>query len=138
MAAESRPGPWLWAVLAAGVAVACVLAAVTRGEAYDMESYRLVRDALERAPLHVYTDFEAQGIIRWPYPPGYFPLVDLAGRLDGLVAFDFLIRLPSILATAAIAWLVQDVLGRRGADARTRLAAAALVSLGPAFLLTAG
>lgn len=142
MVAESRPHPGfdtrLWAILAAGVLVAGVLAAVTRGEAYDMESYRLVRDALDHAPLHVYTDFEARGIIRWPYPPGFFPLIDLAGRLDGLASFDFLIRVPSILATAAIAWLVQDFLGRRGADPRTRLAAAALVSLGPAFLLTAG
>jgi uncharacterized membrane protein len=57
-----------------------------------------------------------------------------------LTSLDFLavIRIPSILADAAIAWVVQDFLGRRGREQRTRLAAAALVALGPSFVAVSG
>jgi hypothetical protein len=131
-----RFDPLLWAILAAGTVLALVIAKSTGGDPYDMESVRLVRAELDRAPLHLYETFQVRGAARWPYPPGFLPWVWLAGWLHdhGLASFEFLIRVPSILADAAIAWLVQDFLRGRGAARGARLAAAALVCLGPAFL----
>jgi hypothetical protein len=131
-----RFDPLLWAILAAGTLVALVVAKSTGGDAYDMESVRLVLAQLDRAPLHLYETFQLRGTTRWPYPPALLPWIWLCGWLQdhGVASLDFLFRVPSILADAAIAWLVQDFLGRRGAPRGRRLLAAALVCLGPAFL----
>jgi Glycosyltransferase family 87 len=130
----------LWGVIGVGSVVGLATALFTDGEPYDMESFRLVSGALHDDPLTVYAEYGQAGRIRWPYPPGFFPWVYLSGTVSGHVdlSFEFLIRLPSIAAVAALAWLVQDFLGRRRAGAGTRLAAAALVSLGPSFLVTCG
>ncbi|HVE69372.1 MAG TPA: glycosyltransferase 87 family protein [Solirubrobacteraceae bacterium] len=135
-----RFDPLLWAILAAGTVAAVAIAKSTGGDPYDMESLRLVRAELERAPLHLYETFDARGATRWPYPPAFLPVVWLAGQLQelGVASFDFLVRVPAILADAAIAWVVQEFLGRRGAGRGERLAAAALVCLGPAFLAISG
>lgn len=136
---ERRCRYLLWAILVSGVCVAVVIAYTTHGDPYDIESLRLVRRSLEAAPLGVYTGFARAGTPRWPYPPGFFPVIFLAGRLaHAAVPFEFLIRLPSIAADAALAWVVHSYLGCRGADARTRLSAVALVSLGPSFLAISG
>ena len=128
-----------WAVigvLTLGALVSLVLAALTDGDPFDMESYRLVAQAMDSGLLHAYD--LAPG--RWPYPPGYFPAVHGADGLAGAggVSFAFLVRLPPIAATAAIAWVVQDHLRARGRAGSTRIAAAALVSLGPSFFVIAG
>ncbi len=49
-----------------------------------------------------------------------------------------MIRVPSILADAAIAWIVQEWLERTGRSHQERLLAAGLISLGPAFITIAG
>jgi len=137
--AGARFAPLLWAIIALGVVAATIIALSTAGDPYDMESFRLVRAALDRGPLEPYALFAHQGILRWPYPPAYFPWIWVSGSLAGhALPFEFFVRLPSILADAGVAWLVQDFLGRRGADARTRLLAAALVALGPSFLAISG
>lgn len=130
----------LWAVLAAGVLLSGVLASVTRGDPFDMESFRLVRDALNEGPFDVYSVFAHRGIVRWPYPPAFFPWIWAAGRVaaHGGPSFAFMLRLPTIFADAAIAWIVQDSLGRSGRPPRDRLLAAALVALGPSFIVIAG
>lgn len=129
----------LWALIALGVAAGAIIALSTRGDPYDMESFGLVRAALRRGPLEPYALFAQQGIVRWPYPPAYFPWISVSGALAGHgLSFGFLVRVPSILADAALAWLVQDFLGSRGAGARTRLLAAGLVALGPSFLVISG
>jgi hypothetical protein len=122
------------------VALAVVIASLTRGEPFDMESFRLVRDALNRGPLDVYSYFAHRGVTRWPYPPAFFPWIWASGAIaaHGGPSFAFMIRVPTILADAAIAWIVQDWLGRLGRSAGERLLAAALVSLGPSFVVIAG
>ena len=63
-------------LIAAGVIVKVVLAFVTVGQQFDIDSLALV-GAVLRSPerWHLY----AIGA-RWPYPAGYFPLDYLSGR----------------------------------------------------------
>jgi len=137
--ADARFARMLWAIIALGVVAATLIALSTAGDPYDMESFRLVRAALDRGPLEPYALFAQQGIVRWPYPPAFFPWISASGALAGHgLSFAFLVRVPSIAADAAVAWLVQDFLGRRGGSARIRLVAAALVALGPSFLAISG
>ena len=129
----------LW-LLGAGLALRLGLAFGSEGAAFDIDSYRIVRDALGHDLLGVYGQVNASGFFRWPYPPGYFPWIGIA---DGLAAatglpFHGWIQLPSIAADLAIAWLVQSLLGRAGAPDRVRLAAAGLVALGPVFVAISG
>lgn len=137
---ERRFRSSLGAVLALGVLVSAGIAAATHGDPFDMESFRLVRDALGQGALDVYSSFAHRGIVRWPYPPAFFPWIWASGRAASIggPSFEFMLRVPVILADAAIAWIVQDFLGRIGRSAQTRLLAAALVSLGPSFVVIAG
>ena len=136
----------LWLVIGGGTAAQIVLAFATGGHAFDIESIRLVASGLDDHGFDLYgavnPDEELGGlpIFRWPYPPGFFPLAAAGvGIADGTgLPFDAVIQLFPIAATAAIAWLVQDFLGRRGASERARVVAAALVVLGPSFIAVAG
>ena len=131
----------VWTMLAAGIALRLVLAFATDGQAYDIQSFRLVRNALGDDPLHAYATLNGADVgYRWPYPAGFLPLVSLAGAASDLtgLAFTSLLRVPSIAADAAIALIVHDHLRRRGSDERTRLAAVALVMLGPSFVAISG
>ena len=125
----------LWALIALGLGLRLAWAFTTYGVGFDVDAYSVVRGGLHDDPLHVYGDFA-----RWPYPPGYFLWVLAAGGLEGLtnLSFSNLIQLPPIFADLAIAFVVQHALGRRGASERIRLAAAALVALGPSFLVVSG
>lgn len=120
-----------------------IVAFSTRGQVYDLNSFALVNRSLHAHVFGVYhqlDDYSVPPYGRWPYPPGYFafivPLASLA-HATGL-AFTSLIRVPAILADAAIAWLVQDFLGWRGYDERSRLLAVGLVALGPSFAIISG
>lgn len=131
----------LWALIAAGTAIRLVLAFTTDGQAYDIESFELVRRALADDPLQLYATLNVPDAgYRWPYPGGFLPLVALVDALSDLSGLDYgsLIRLPSILADAGIALLVAAFLGHAGASERQRLAAVALVMLGPAFIAVSG
>jgi len=125
-------------VVGSGTALALVLAAVTDGDPYDMQSLRLVHGVLHADFLGLYEHHAVAN--RWPYPPGFLPWVSASGWLADAtgISFEFIVRLASILANAAIALVVQDFLGRQGAGARSRLIAAGLVCLGPAFLVISG
>jgi hypothetical protein len=126
----------VWAVVAAGTIIRLVLAFTTEGQPYDMEVARELWPVLERAPLDVYATRigPAEGIA-WPYPPGFFAFAYLAGQLSDLtdLGYTALLRLPSIAADAGIALVVAHVLtGPRA------LAGAALVALGPSFIVISG
>ena len=130
----------LLALLGGGLVARLALAFGFEGAAFDIDSYGLVRDALGHDVLGVYGEVNAAGFFRWPYPPGYFPWIAAADGLASLTGLPFhgWIQLPAIAADLAIAWLVQWMLGRRGATEAVRLAAAALVVAGPSFLATSG
>lgn len=138
--AQPRVPPSLWALLAVGAAVRLVLAFTTDGQAFDIAVLADLRAALDDAPLHVYAAPLGPADIAWPYPPGFFPLTWLAGLAADVTGLEYtsLVRLPSVVADLAVAVVVHDALGRRGASERTRLAAAALVALGPSFVAISG
>jgi hypothetical protein len=125
----------LWVLLGAGLTVRLALAFSTYGVAFDIDSFRIVHGALGEDPLHFYSETG-----RWPYPPGFLPLIESLSVLERASGLPFhgLIQLPSILADLAIAWLVQAYLALRGAGERMRLAAASLVAAGPIFVLVSG
>ena len=128
------------AVLIAGGTVArLIVALLTHGEPFDMNSVRIVGRGLAEHGLDAYASINL-GNYHWPYPPGFFPWIALSGAIAGGYGhlFDVMIRLPMIAADAALAWLVQDYLRLRGASDRTRLAAAAVVALGPVFAIVSG
>jgi hypothetical protein len=131
----------VWILVAAGIVVRVVLAFTTDGQPFDMESLRLQRIAIGDDPLHAYEALNSpEAGYRFPYPPGFLAFVALAGGLSDLtgLAFTSLVRLPSVLADGAIALIVHDHLRRRGAAGRTRIAAVALVALGPSFIAISG
>jgi glycosyl transferase family 87 len=125
----------LWLVIGFGLVLRVVLAFETEGIHYDTESLKAVRNALTSDPLHVYSLVNGHPHNRWPYPPGFFPWLAVAGALTSVSGLSFhgWALLPQIAADGALAWLVQDFLGRRGAPEMVRLAASSLVAVGPAF-----
>ena len=130
----------LWLMLAVGIAARLVVAFRTYGVAYDMHSFQAVRDGLREHAFHVYSLANSGPHLRWPYLPGFFPWIASAGWLADHVGGPFhgWINLPQIAADAALAWLVQYYLALRGASERMRLAATALVILGPSFAVVSG
>jgi hypothetical protein len=143
---SARGRRWLWIMLAVGSAARLVIAFTTVGVPFDIESARLVGAELDDRPLHVYAILNDPmaggdiGLSRYPYPPGFFLWIAASWVLEEASGLPFhgLISLPSIVADAAIAWSVQYFLGMRGAGERLRLAAVALVALGPTFGMVAG
>jgi hypothetical protein len=134
----NRFSTWLWLVIGAGTVVRLVVAFVTAGAGYDLQSLEQVETALRHSVFLVYhqlDNFSGLPYGRWPYPPAFFIVIAPIGSVAAHtgIAFVHLIRVPSILADAAIAWVVQDFLGRQGHSERQRLAAAALVAFGPSF-----
>jgi hypothetical protein len=126
-------------MVAIGLGLRLFLAFREYGVTYDIDSYVQVRDALKGAALDVYSTVNGHPSNRWPYPPGFFPWIFAADGLSSVRgAFHGWVQLPQILADAAIAWFVQDHLARRGAGERARLAAIALVALGPSFWIISG
>lgn len=129
----------LWGVIALGTLIRVLLTVLTDGSEFDSESFRLASDQLRHAPFQFYAVLGGDAF-RWPYPPGFLPWIATARELGDATGISFLtlISLPAIAADGAIAWLVQDFLGRRGAAPRRRLAAVALVALGPPFVVAGG
>jgi hypothetical protein len=138
VAAVSRRGKRvLWGLVAVGTAIRVVLAFTTDGQPWDIHCFVMVRGALATHGLHAYAAI-FNGC--WSYPPGFFPFMGLAGAANDVtgLAYTSLVRVPSILADGAIALIVQDFLGRHGTGERMRLAATALIALGPSFIVISG
>ena len=122
----------LWAIIGAGVAIRIAIAFSTYGDGPDMRMLTYVGRALLEDPLHVYETLNHAPDARWFYPSGYFPWLDRsrASRPHGAAVPRPRAAGP-IAADAAIAWIVQNELGRRGRGDGFRLAAAAAVAFGP-------
>lgn len=135
----------LLAVLLAGAAIRALLIAVHPGEYWDTYAIADVGRLFVRSPLHVYSllphpVIEGLPTIEWPYPPGFMPVAALLHGLSGLlgVSVNHLDRILISCTDLALAWLLQAGLGRLGRSPRERLAAAALVALGPSFVAISG
>ncbi len=130
----------LWAAIAAALAGRVALAFATYGLGFDMDSFHIVRAALASDLLDVYGSANSGEFNRWPYPPAFFAWIGVSGFLESVSGLSYhgFVQLPQIAADGALAWLVQDYLGRRGASERLRLAAATLVLLGPSFWIVSG
>jgi hypothetical protein len=128
----------LWTLIAAGIVVRLIVAFATHGLPYDIHSFVLVHGALSSSPLHLYSIVNPHGSFHWPYPPGYLPLVAIAGWLaDVLGGFTHIVRIPPMIADAALTWVVWTGLEERVSDGR-RLLAAGAISLGPVFIAVSG
>jgi hypothetical protein len=126
------------AMILAGTIIRLVVAFATHGLPYDVQSWSILRTAFSQHPLHVYALVNQGGNFHWPYPPGFFPLMLVAsGAADLFGGFSHLIRIPSVLADAALTWLVWYGLAGRVSE-RARLAGAALVAFGPVFITISG
>jgi uncharacterized membrane protein len=130
----------LWSLIGVGLVARTVVAFKTYGFTYDMDSLYAVRAALGDDVTNAYSTVNSGLYNRWPYMSGYFPFVTGSGKVADLTGLPFhgTIQLAPIAADAAIAWLVQDHLGRRGAGERVRLVAVGLVALGPSFWAISG
>lgn len=135
----ARGARMLIALLAAGFALRIWLAFATRGQAFDITSYEVARDALRSDPLHLYA---LANDIRphWPYPGGFLPWVVISGWVsDGLGwRFDGVLQLAPIIADVLLAFIVLVYLDWRGAGERTKLASAAVILLAPGFWVISG
>jgi hypothetical protein len=131
----------LWGLIATGTAARLLIAFTTHGHA-DLGNASVVYDGLRSDPLHVY-DYANRFYPTyrgWPYPPGFFPWILVSGWLKthAGVPIEGMVRVALIASDAAIAWLVQYHLGRRGVGAPGRLLAVGLVALGPSFAAISG
>ena len=133
----------LWALIGLGAVARLVLAFAFVGDE-DVRSWVQVDEALRADPLHVYDvnpPDSSNGIgLVWPYPPLLLIAIWLPSLLADATGLPFhgTVHLLPILADAAIAVAIYVYLGWRGATERTRLAGAALVALGPAFIAVSG
>jgi uncharacterized membrane protein len=127
-------------LIGVGLIARVVVAFATYGVTYDIDSYVAVDGALGDDPLQLYSIVNGDPYNRWPYPSGFLPVIALMHGFQSVLGGPFhgWVQMPQILADGAIAWLVQSFLGRHGASDRTRLVAAGLVMLGPAFALISG
>jgi hypothetical protein len=136
-----------WLILTAVLITAVVIDGILRaaaGVSADVTSYEAVATALASHPLHVYSAANApapwqpdQYVFHWPYPPGFLPWIRLSDALRRVtsVPFDVWIRIPGVVAPLGLALVVQEQLGRAGKSEGVRLGAAALIALGPVFIL---
>jgi hypothetical protein len=127
-------------LLAFGITLRLALAATTDGNSFDLGSLRAASDLLTSGdPFALYSNVAVEGsifdLVRWPYPPGYFPIVLLADALASVtgVPFERVVRVPPILADLAIAYVLFAVLSPMRGQ-RFALAAAAIVLVGPSFV----
>jgi len=131
----------LAAIIVLGSAVRLLIGVATHGDRFDMESYGIVATATSNGDLFsAYAEINGGEVARWPYPPGFWPVVAAAHWLEGRTGISLatLIHVPLVAADATLALLVWGFLARRGAGRARRLAGAALVALGPGFGVVSG
>ena len=121
-------------LIALGTGIRLWIGFTNRGVGYDIDTAYITARLLATHPLHPYS------ALRYPYPGGYFPWL-LAGweiaKATG-VAFWAVFKVPAILADGGIAAALAWGLGHLGATPRQRIVSAALVALGPSFVLISG
>jgi hypothetical protein len=121
-------------LIALGIGIRVLLAFTNYGITYDTDSARIVSGLLAAHPLNAYSTH------RWPYPPGFFPLLAATHSLARWTGAHLwaLWKLPTALADAGIAATLAWGLGRLGATPRERVVTVALVALGPIFVIVDG
>lgn len=144
MTLSGRQRPVLWAVLTTGLLLRLFLASrpLSAATAYDGHLFTRAADIFVANPLRFYTEVSRQvpppgG---WPYPPLFLAWMTVARALALAGAGHYLawFKLPMIAADAAIAWVVQDHVGRTGGGLGARIQSAGLIALGPTFWLISG
>jgi hypothetical protein len=134
---DRRP-PWPLLVTMAVVAIGELLLAWYTAGTYDITIFRSFADTVERVgPVDIYSLDEA-GLMVYNHPPLVGWWLEAVGRVAALgVPFGFMIRLPSVLAHAASAYLVYDMVRRRTTPRRA-LVAGFGVALSPLLVIIAG
>jgi hypothetical protein len=126
-------------IVVTGTVIRVAWAFAGHGGGWDVENLGIVRGTLAHDPLHVYRLVNPEAL-RWPYPPGYFLWLAIAGGLSSATGlrYDAVVKLLPIAADAGIAVLAFRAVLRYRSSVRSAAAAAALVSFGPAFATIAG
>ncbi len=137
---QRRPLPLVVvALVVVGVVIRLTFAASTDGNVFDLRSYVVVADGLrDGEPFDLYATVNDGTFPRWPYLPGYLPVVLVAGWFDGALDMARSMRLPPIAADVAIAFVVAAATLRRTASRTSTTWAAGAVALGPVFILLSG
>jgi len=120
-----------WVLPLCAILIRTVIALVSRHVEFDVK----VMFAMNRA-LHEH-GFKAYGHVpEWVYPPGLMAWVVGGIWIADRVGLErkFVLRLPSILADAALTYLVVATLEKRGAARRLVWGAGSLVAFGPMFV----
>lgn len=130
----------VWLLIAAGVAIRVLLAFLFVGAQQDIDNLAAVGGAVRDHPLILYDLASPHSAPVWPYPPGLVPWVAASSWLAEAtgIAFHGLVQLAAIAADAVLALLVWIALQGTGLSERKRVAAVALVALGPAFIAISG
>jgi hypothetical protein len=123
----------LLGMTALAIGLRCWLLSRYPGDPFDINSALIMRDAVLHHGLHAYGYADTGGQIRYPYPPGWVPIilacVSIAHHLGTSVSVA--LRAPLVGADIALAWLVQAILGWTGRSESERLVGAGLILLGP-------
>nr|MDD6336517.1 phospholipid carrier-dependent glycosyltransferase [bacterium] len=142
LGAKPRPAyqTWLWAGLALAFLIRLIIAAQNIGYSSDMKCwYTWGTRMVEVGPIHFYGDSTGQTIF-CDYPPLYLwvlsvpcAIMKLAGIPLESAAGRILLRLPSMLADIALAYMVYRIARKRFSDGSS-LTLALLVALNPASI----
>ncbi len=131
---DSRQLVVLAGLVALGTGIRLWIAFTNYGLKWDIDSAYIVAHWLTWHPLHVYSSQ------RYPYPGGFLPVILICRWVADITgaAFYGVWKVPSILADAGIAIALAWGLEQLGVSPRRRLAAVALVALGPSFIIISG
>lgn len=114
-------------LLLAGLVLRLIVLSASEGFGYDLQGFTAAERAFRELGLSAYSGTNNL----WPYPPAYFPWLVFAADLGG---FNRTLRAPAIIADLVLAWLVSDLLRRRGATRTAQLAAASVVLFAPVLI----
>ena len=132
----------LFGLIALGTAIRLLFAFGTDGNEFDLASFDVVGGYLtDGDALDVYSQGTADPpLVRWPYPPLFFPVVMLVRGIanNTPLAVGDLVRLVFIAGDALLAYLVFRLLLAREGDDRRALVGAGVVALGPSLIAVSG
>ncbi len=110
----------LW-IAVAGLLVRLVIIFATDGSRFDIVNYQHTLDGLRAGGFGAYGLFDR---VAWPYGPGWFPWLLIAGELNHFISFAAADRIGPALCDTAIVVLVGHL-----APERVRLPAAGVAAL---------
>ena len=121
-------------LIVVGTGIRLWIAFTNYGVTYDTNTAYIVTGLLTSHPLSAYAS------LRYPYPPGFFPGLLVTHWIATWTGWHYwaVWKIPAILADAGLAATVAWGLGRLGAEVWKRVAAVALVALGPIFVIVSG